>query len=142
MGYRETVTIDAPTSVVWAAWTSVKETQAWLAPRADMVFEVDGAYEFFWDEDPEIDSTLGCRLLAIEPEARLLFEWRGKDESLEMFVGDFGPTEVEVRFEASAPGGRRHRRASRDPRPTELGCLRPVDGQRVGLRPRPARRAL
>jgi uncharacterized protein YndB with AHSA1/START domain len=99
MGYIREVEISAPVDRVWNAWTSSEEAQKWLAPRANVFFEKGGEYEFFWNEDPEIDSTLGCKLLAINPGERLAFEWQGKKEFLHMFKPPEGSrTIIEVRF--------------------------------------------
>ncbi len=62
MSYVKEIDIAAPLDKVWAAWTTKAETERWLAPRANVVFSEGGAYEFFWDENPERDSTLGCTL--------------------------------------------------------------------------------
>jgi len=97
MGYVVRVVIDAPVDTVWKAWTSSDEAQKWLAPRANITFAPGGVYEFFWDEDPAIDSTLGCKLLDIVPGLALAFEWQGKKEFLHMFQPTTGGcTVVEV----------------------------------------------
>jgi len=67
MSYTKQVDINAPLAKVWKAWTTSEEAQAWLAPRAHINFEQDGDYEFFWNDNPEKDSTLGCKLLVIVP---------------------------------------------------------------------------
>jgi len=100
MGYIKEIGIAAPIQRVWTAWTSRAETERWLAPRANIAFKEGGVYEFFWDENPEKDSTLGCKLLAIKPKQLLRFQWQGKTEFLPMFQDPLGPTEVEVRFSA------------------------------------------
>ncbi len=100
MGYKIERTIDAPVEKVWLCWTSAEETQRWLAPKSRVNFIVDGAYEFFWNsEDPSLDSTIGCKLKLIENEQRILFEWQGKAEFLEMFTTPHAPTLIEVTFD-------------------------------------------
>ena len=98
MSYTKHVEITAPVQRVWQAWTNQTETQRWLAPRSHVDFVEGGAYEFFWDEDPKRDSTLGCKILSIQLHERLRFEWKGKTEYRWMFEPPHGPTEVEVRF--------------------------------------------
>lgn len=98
MSYVRKISIDAPLEKVWAAFGSNEELQRWLAPRADVHFAEGEPYELFWDEDPAIDSTLGCRMLRIEPQRLLRFQWQGKDDFMAMFRPPHGPTEVEVRF--------------------------------------------
>ncbi len=101
MSYQLEVEIFSPVATVWGSWTTTDQTERWLAPRANVVFEVGGAYELFWDDDPKRDSTLGCKLLEIEPESRLVFQWQGKSEFLHMFQPPKGaPTTIEVRFAA------------------------------------------
>lgn len=103
MGYVREVGVSAPVERVWQAWTSSEEAQRWLAPRANVEFAAGGAYEFFWDDDPTVDSTLGCKLLEWVPTRRLLFEWQGKREFLGMFQPPGGSrTTVAVHF---APAG-------------------------------------
>lgn len=52
--------------------------QAWLAEQADVEPRVGGKYELFWDpEHRERNSTLGCRITAIETGKLLCFEWKG-----------------------------------------------------------------
>jgi uncharacterized protein YndB with AHSA1/START domain len=104
MGYSREVEIGASLATVWRAWTTREKTEAWLSPRARVEFVEGGAYEFFWDEDPALDSTLGCRLLTIEPQRRLVFEWQGKTEYLPMFTEPHGPTTVEVEFRETQDG--------------------------------------
>ncbi len=98
MGYKIEQTIDAPVYKVWKSWSSEEETQKWLAPKARVIFEKNGAYEFFWDEDPNKDSTIGCKIKKIEKERSLTFEWQGKTEYIEMFRKPFGPTLITVSF--------------------------------------------
>lgn len=98
MGYKVEKIIDAPIRKVWKSWSSENETKKWLAPKARVIFEENGAYEFFWDEDPNIDSTIGCKIKTIENGRRITFEWQGKTEYIGMFREPYGPTMIEVRF--------------------------------------------
>ena len=104
MSYLREIVINAPLVNVWSLWTNQADIKEWLAPRANIMFEEGGSYEFFWDEDPESDSTLGCKLLTIEPGKLLTFQWQGKTEFLPMFRPPHAPTEVEVRFSVGADG--------------------------------------
>lgn len=60
---------------------------------------VGGKYEIFWNpEDRENDSTLGCKITAIEPGKFLSFEWRGPRE-FKHFMNNADPlTHVVVFF--------------------------------------------
>jgi uncharacterized protein YndB with AHSA1/START domain len=105
MSYSLSIRIGAPLALVWQAWTSAEQTEQWLAPRANMDFTPGGAYEFFWSDNPEQESTLGCRLLEIEPQKHLRFEWQGKTEFLHMFLPPAGRrTVIDVYFEKEDPG--------------------------------------
>lgn len=105
MGYSRRMIVDAPLSAVWIAWASAETARKWLAPGANIVFKVGGAYEFFWDQDPALDSTLGCKLLQVDPEQSLVFEWQGKTEFLPMFQAPVGgPTIVGATFRQTEGG--------------------------------------
>jgi hypothetical protein len=76
--------------------------QSWLAPQAEVEARVGGKYELFWEpEDRENNSTLGCRITALEADRFLSFEWRGPKQ-FKRFMNDADPlTHVVVFF---APG--------------------------------------
>ncbi|MBC8401861.1 MAG: SRPBCC domain-containing protein [Candidatus Marinimicrobia bacterium] len=98
MGYKKEIKIHASIEKVWNSWTNEEETSNWLAPKSHIVFEDGGPYEFFWDDNPEKDSTIGCKLLRVEKRKILCFEWQGKSEFLEMFKKPYGKTIIEVNF--------------------------------------------
>lgn len=51
--------------------------ESWLVNVAEVEHVVGGKYELFWEpEDRENNSTIGCKLTAIEPNKFLSFEWR------------------------------------------------------------------
>jgi uncharacterized protein YndB with AHSA1/START domain len=77
----------------------------WLCKRADVEPRVGGRYELFWDlERPEVNSTLGCKVLEYKPERALKVTWAGNEEQLE-FMGP-GSTTVSVSAEPTAAGCR------------------------------------
>ena len=52
--------------------------QSWLTEIADVEPRPGGKYELFWDpNDRENNSTIGCRVTAIEECKFLAFEWKG-----------------------------------------------------------------
>jgi uncharacterized protein YndB with AHSA1/START domain len=52
--------------------------ESWLAPSAEIEPHVGGKYELFWDlENRGPDSTVGCKVTAIEEDRFLSFEWKG-----------------------------------------------------------------
>jgi uncharacterized protein YndB with AHSA1/START domain len=96
-------TYRAPLAHLWRAWTDNTALQSWLTVKANVVANVGGAYELFWQpETPEQNSTLGCRVLAVEPMRRLSFEWRGPPQFVAVMNTTPLPTRVEVEFEERA----------------------------------------
>lgn len=62
----------------FAMFTQNEQLQTWLTRSANVEPVVGGSYELFWDlDDPETNSTLGCKITALEPDALLAFEWKG-----------------------------------------------------------------
>ena len=50
----------------------------WLTMKSDVEPEVGGKYELFWTpEDPENNSTIGCKVLEIDEPYLINFEWKG-----------------------------------------------------------------
>ncbi len=51
--------------------------ESWLVNVAEVEPVVGGKYELFWEpDDRENNSTIGCRVTAIEPDKFISFEWR------------------------------------------------------------------
>jgi Activator of Hsp90 ATPase homolog 1-like protein len=77
--------------------------QSWLVPLAEVSPTVGGKYELFWEpDDREHNSTLGCRITALDEGRFLSFEWKGPRQ-FEQFMNDADPlTHVLVFF---IPGG-------------------------------------
>lgn len=49
----------------------------WLTKAAEVEAKVGGKYELFWEPDQrQQNSTLGCRVTAVEPNQLLAFEWK------------------------------------------------------------------
>jgi uncharacterized protein YndB with AHSA1/START domain len=52
--------------------------QSWLTELANVEPKLGGKYELFWDPaDRENNSTIGCKITAIEKNKFLGFEWKG-----------------------------------------------------------------
>lgn len=93
-------TFNAPVDRVWRAWIAPSDLSSWLAAKAKVNGEAGGAYELFWEpEHPERNSTLGCRLTALDPMKELAFTWRGPVQYSDLMNGEPPPTHVVVRFE-------------------------------------------
>ncbi len=72
------VKLNCASDEAFALFTQNDKLQQWLTMRADIVPVVGGKFELFWNpEDKENDSTIGCRITAIEEGKLLAFEWKG-----------------------------------------------------------------
>lgn len=80
-------------------FTQNESLERWLTNKADVEPEVGGKYELFWDvEDPEHNSTIGCRITALVPGRLLAFDWKGP-VNFEPFMNNAEPlTHVTVGF--------------------------------------------
>ena len=57
---------------------SNKNLENWLTTKAHIDPQVGGKYELFWEpNNPENDSTIGCKFLAFDKPNFLNFEWKG-----------------------------------------------------------------
>jgi uncharacterized protein YndB with AHSA1/START domain len=61
--------------------------------------KVGGKDELFWNpEDKENDSTIGCKILALQPNRFLTFEWKGPKQ-FKRFMNNADPlTQLTVFF--------------------------------------------
>lgn len=58
-------------------FTDNKSLESWLVTLAEVDSVIGGAYELFWDPtDRENNSTIGCKVTALEPGQLIAFEWR------------------------------------------------------------------
>ena len=73
---RVELTVDAPGSAVWDAWSTAAGVQAFLAPKATVERRIGGAYEVFLNPADKRSSTQGCKLLSYLPPEMISFEWR------------------------------------------------------------------
>lgn len=72
--------------------------QTWLAPMAEIEPFPGGKYELFWDPgDRGINSTIGCKMTAIEPDKFLSFEWKGPTQ-YQHFMNEADPLTYVVVF--------------------------------------------
>jgi uncharacterized protein YndB with AHSA1/START domain len=59
-------------------FTVNRHLEKWLTQRAEVELRVGGKFELFWNpKDKENDSTIGCKILALQPNKFLSFEWKG-----------------------------------------------------------------
>jgi uncharacterized protein YndB with AHSA1/START domain len=80
-------------------FTNNANVQSWLAEMADIEPFVGGKYELFWDvNNKNINSTLGCKITALENNKLLCFEWKGPVQFAD-FMNTADPlTQVSVMF--------------------------------------------
>lgn len=72
---------------------------SWFPAEADVEPVVGGKYELFWDpDDKENNSTIGCKVTAVDPGKLIAFEWKGPVKFKE-FMNEADPlTHVVVIF--------------------------------------------
>lgn len=90
-------------------FTVNRHLERWLTKLANVEPKVGGKYELFWNpEDKKNDSTIGCRLLAINPSKFLAFEWKGTKQ-FKHFMNEVRPlTNVAVSFVPQQEGTEVH----------------------------------
>jgi uncharacterized protein YndB with AHSA1/START domain len=78
---------------------------SWLTNLADVEPHVGGKYELFWVPDErEYNSTIGCKITAMEPNKLLSFEWKGP-KTFKDFMNTANPlTHVVVMFVGCVEG--------------------------------------
>ncbi|MCP4229514.1 MAG: SRPBCC domain-containing protein [bacterium] len=94
-----TVKLECDALTAFSYFIENEKLQSWLTARADVGPVVGGKYELFWvPEEAEYDSTIGCKITAIEPRKLLAFEWKGPRQ-FSGFMNDADPlTHVTVSF--------------------------------------------
>ena len=91
------VLIERPIESVFDAWIKPALLEKWLARKANVEPVVGGIYELFWDlKNLDQDSTVGCHILDLVPNAELCFTWKGPRQHAEI-MGE--KTKVFVRLE-------------------------------------------
>ncbi|MEX2961439.1 SRPBCC domain-containing protein [Microbulbifer sp. TYP-18] len=100
-------TIDLPcdAKMAFQLFTDNQHLESWLTVEADVTTEVGGKYELFWDpQGRENNSTIGCKITAIEQNELLAFEWRSPVQ-FKRFANSADPlTHVVVCFIPDASG--------------------------------------
>jgi uncharacterized protein YndB with AHSA1/START domain len=95
----QSVRLKCDSEEAFKMFTVGQHLEEWLTQVADVEPEVGGKYELFWNpEDRESDSTLGCKILAIQPNKFLCFEWKGPKQ-FKHFMNEANPlTNIVVFF--------------------------------------------
>jgi uncharacterized protein YndB with AHSA1/START domain len=102
----QTATLPCDAARAFEMFTSNEMLEKWLAVKADVEPRAGGKYELFWNpEEPEFDSTIGCRVTAFAPGRLLAFEWKGPKQYSD-FMNETDPlTHVTVAFIPAEEGG-------------------------------------
>ena len=75
---QHSVNLTCDTKKAFEMFTENERLQSWLTEIADVEPRQGGKYELFWDPDNrDNNSTIGCRITAIEKDKFLAFEWKG-----------------------------------------------------------------
>ena len=77
--------------------------ESWLCEKANVEARTGGLYELYWEpDDPQNNSTVGCRVTAFEWERVLAFQWRSPKQ-FKSFANAADPlTHVVVAFHGDA----------------------------------------
>ncbi len=94
--------VEADAATLYRLWTTSAGART-LFPGADAVVgnAVGGEYRIVFDPghpDGSVNGTAGCKIIELEPDRRVVFEWRGPAWAVEMNETPF-PTWVEIDFE-------------------------------------------
>jgi len=78
--------------------------ETWLPEKADVDPRIGGKFELFWDpENPDFNSTIGCKITGIEIDKLISFDWKGP-EQFHSFMNVADPlTHVVAFFSPSDP---------------------------------------
>lgn len=92
-------TLNTPLEEAFRMFTENEQLESWLTEKADVEPEPGGKYELFWEPgDPENNSTIGCRVLAVDRPRFINFEWKGPVQ-FKHIMNDVQPlTNVSVTF--------------------------------------------
>lgn len=99
---REELNCDISTA--FSFFTKDELLESWLTEKAEVEAKYGGNYELFWDpENPEINSTIGCKITGIEANKFISFDWKGPIQ-FKSFMNDADPlTHVVVFFTKDQP---------------------------------------
>ncbi len=88
-----------PPHLAFSLFSDAHHLERWLARKARVEAVQGGPFELFWrPDDPENDSTIGCRVLAVNAPHFINFEWKGP-QRFSHFMNDVQPlTNVMITF--------------------------------------------
>ncbi len=93
------IELNCDISEAFEMFTVSEKLESWLPEKAEVEPKIGGKYELFWDpQNPDINSTIGCRITSFEKDKFLSFEWKGP-EMFQSFMNFCDPlTHVVVFF--------------------------------------------
>ena len=90
-------------------FTKVELLTIWLTAGAEVEPNIGGKYELFWvPTDRENNSTIGCRITAMQTNQLLAFQWRSPKQFKNFANGADPLTHVVVSFVPEGSGTRIH----------------------------------
>lgn len=105
----QSVSLSCSTKQAFEMFSKNELLESWLTGVAEVEPIVGGRYELFWEpDDRENNSTIGCRITAIEPGQLLSFEWRSPKQ-FKHFANSADPlTHVVISFYPNESGSTVH----------------------------------
>lgn len=96
---KNEVTINAPRSLVWYAWTLSERVSKWFAPETLIDLKVGGAYELYFVPGNKTGmNTSGCKITKLIDFNELQFTWKGPDQFANIMNQENALTHVKVTF--------------------------------------------
>jgi uncharacterized protein YndB with AHSA1/START domain len=94
--------IDCDVNTAFTMFTENELLENWLTVKAKIEPKIGGKYELFWEpENKNRNSTIGCKITAIERNKYLSFDWKGPVD-FQSFMNEADPlTHVIVFFSHS-----------------------------------------
>lgn len=102
-------TLEVQPARAFEYFTNSELLTAWLSVAAKVETNIGGKYELFWEpNDPENNSTIGCRVTALKADQLLAFQWRSPKQ-FKSFTNGVDPlTHVVLLFVPEGSGTRIH----------------------------------
>ncbi len=73
--------LDCDIKSAFSMFTVSELLETWLTEKACVEPILGGNYELFWSlENPEVDSTIGCKITGLEKNKFISFNWKGPKE--------------------------------------------------------------
>lgn len=90
---------------VWSAWTDSETIAKWFSPDAFIEPFKGGSFELYFDpSNHEHMSTIGCKIIEIQPMSHFSFQWRGPDQFLFIMNNPDPATYVRITFSETSDG--------------------------------------